>query len=86
MTQNSFIYMRGLKHAAYTVFCVADGQKYYYEPQFKVRAPFSSGQQVKRSIIEKLNYNPQNEMWMDAKTKCVMTQNEKQKRNVTDCI
>lgn len=55
MTQNSFIYMRGLKHAAYTVFCVADGQKYYYEPQFKVRAPFSSGQQVKRSIIEKLN-------------------------------
>ena len=33
-----------------------------------------------------LLYNPQNEMLMDAKTKCVMTQNEKQKRNVTDCI
>ena len=31
-------------------------------------------------------YNPQNEMLMDAKTKCVMTQNEKQKRNVKDCI
>lgn len=55
MKQNSFIYMRGLKHAAYTVFCVADGQKNYYDPQFNVKVPFSSGQQVKRSIIEKLN-------------------------------
>lgn len=55
MAQNSFIYMRGLKHAAFTVFCVEDGQKSYYDPQFKVRVPFSSGQQVKRSIIEKLN-------------------------------
>ena len=25
-------------------------------------------------------------MLMDAKTKCVLRQNEKQKRNVTDCI
>lgn len=55
MAQKSFIYMRGLKHAAFTVFCVEDGQKSYYDPQFKVRVPFSSGQQVKRSIIEKLN-------------------------------
>ena len=55
MTQNPFIYMRGLKHASFTVFCVEDGQKSYYDPQFKVRVPFSSGQQVKRSIIEKLN-------------------------------
>lgn len=55
MVQNPFIYMRGLKHAAFTVFCVEDGQKSYYDPQFKVRVPFSSGQQVKRSIIEKLN-------------------------------
>ena len=55
MTQNPFIYMRGLKHASFTVFCVEDGQKSYFDPQFKVRVPFSSGQQVKRSIIEKLN-------------------------------
>ena len=48
MAQKSFIYMRGLKHAAFTVFCVEDGQKSYYDPQFKVRVPFSSGQQVKR--------------------------------------
>lgn len=55
MAHNPFIYMRGLKHASFTVFCVEDGQKSYYDPQFKVRVPFSSGQQVKRSIIEKLN-------------------------------
>lgn len=55
MKQNSFIYLRGLKHAAFTVFCVENGQKSYYDPQFNVRVPFSSGQQVKRSVLEKLN-------------------------------
>lgn len=55
MKQNPVIYLRGLKHAAFTVFCVEDGQKSYYDPQFGIRVPFSSGQQVKRSIIEKLN-------------------------------
>lgn len=54
MEQNPFIYLRGLKHAAFTVFCVADGQKSYYDPQFKVYAPYSSGQQVKRSIMDKI--------------------------------
>lgn len=55
MKQNSFIYLRGLKHAAFTVFCVENGQKSFYDPQFNVRVPFSSGQQVKRSVLEKLN-------------------------------
>ena len=55
MKQNSFIYLRGLKHAAFTVFCVENGQKFYYDPQFNVMVPFSSGQQVKRSVLEKLN-------------------------------
>lgn len=55
MNKNSFIYLRGCKHAAFTVFCVEDGQKSYYDPQFNVRVPFSSGQQVKRSIMDKLN-------------------------------
>lgn len=55
MNKNSFIYLRGCKHAAFTVFCVEDGQKYYYDPQFNVRVPYSSGQQVKRSIMDKLN-------------------------------
>jgi hypothetical protein len=34
---------------------VADGQKYYYDPQFNRRVPYSSGQQVKRSIIDSLS-------------------------------
>lgn len=55
MTKNPFIYLRGCKHAAFTVFCVEDGQKSYYDPQFNVRVPYSSGQQVKRSIMDKLN-------------------------------
>lgn len=55
MNKNSFIYLRGCKHAAFTVFCVEDGQKFYYDPQFNVRVPYSSGQQVKRSIMDKLN-------------------------------
>lgn len=55
MNKNPFIYLRGCKHAAFTVFCVEYGQKSYYDPQFNVRVPYSSGQQVKRSIMGKLN-------------------------------
>lgn len=51
MNTNCFIYLRGLKHVNYTVFCVTDGQKTYYDPQFGMSVPYSSGQQVKRSII-----------------------------------
>ncbi|EGN57517.1 hypothetical protein PRBRB14_21070 [Hallella multisaccharivorax DSM 17128] len=54
MNQNPFIYLRGLKHAEFTVFCVEDGQKNYYDPQFGVRVPYSSGQQVKRSVMAAL--------------------------------
>jgi len=49
------IYVRTLKRAEHTVFCVADGQKYYYDAQFNRRIPFSSGQQVKRSIIDSVS-------------------------------
>jgi len=51
MNTNSFIYLRGLKHVNYTVFCVTEGQKTYFDPQFAMSVPYSSGQQVKRSII-----------------------------------
>lgn len=54
MNNSPFIYLRGLKHAEFTVFCVSDGQKFYYDPQFGVPVPYSSGQQVKRSILEAL--------------------------------
>ncbi|HWK02099.1 MAG TPA: hypothetical protein VNS58_00610 [Puia sp.] len=50
-----YIYLRGLRHAEHTVFGVNDGQKYYVDPQFGKRMAYSSGQQVKRSIIEALN-------------------------------
>lgn len=49
------IYIRTLKRAEHTVFCVADGQKYYYDAQFNRRIPYSSGQQVKRSIIDSIS-------------------------------
>ena len=52
--QTPFIYLRGLKHVDYTVFCVSDGQKSYFDPTFGFSVPFSSGQQVKRSIIDSI--------------------------------
>ena len=48
------IYVRTLKRAEHTVFCVADGQKFYYDAQFNRKIPFSSGQQVKRSLFDSL--------------------------------
>lgn len=48
------IYIRTLKRAEHTVFNVADGQKTYFDPQFGRAIPFSSGQQVKRSLLESL--------------------------------
>ena len=50
----STIYIRTLKHAEHTVFGVEDGQKRYFDPQFKRYIPYSSGQQVKRSLVDKL--------------------------------
>jgi hypothetical protein len=49
------IYIRTLKRAEHTVFCVQDGQKYYYDSQFNRRIPYSSGQQIKRSVFNKLS-------------------------------
>lgn len=55
MKNSSFIYLRGLRHAEHTVFTVNDGQKFYFDPQFGKRMAYSSGQQVKRSVIEALD-------------------------------
>lgn len=54
MKSSNFIYLRGLRHADHTVFAVNDGQKFYIDPQFGKKIAYSSGQQVKRSIIEAL--------------------------------
>jgi len=51
---STIIYVRTLKRAEHTVFCVEKGQKNYYDPQFKRSVPYSSGQQIKRSIIDSL--------------------------------
>jgi len=52
-----YIYLRALKHAEHTVFGVQDGQKTYYDTQFGQYCAYSSGQQVKRSILEELTSN-----------------------------
>ena len=51
---NPYIYLRALKHAEHTVFCVQDGQKTYFDSQFNRVVAYSSGQQVKRSILQTL--------------------------------
>lgn len=48
----SYIYLRGLRHVDHSVFCVTEGQKFYWDPVFNYKMPYSSGQQVKRSILE----------------------------------
>lgn len=47
-----FIYIRGLRQVDHTVFGVADGQKFYWNPISNDRQPYASGQQVKRSILD----------------------------------
>jgi len=54
---NTYIYLRVLKHVDFSVFCVQDGQKTYFDPQFGVSVPYSSGQQVKRSILNAVAEN-----------------------------
>ena len=48
------IYVRTLKKVDHSVFCVEKEQKNYWDPQFKKQMPYSSGQQVKRSLIDSL--------------------------------
>lgn len=50
-----FIYLRGLRHVDHSVFAVNNGQKYYTDPLTGRKMAYSSGQQVKRSILEALN-------------------------------
>jgi len=48
----STLYLRGLRQADHTVFAVADGQKTYRDPITGREQAYSSGQQVKRSILD----------------------------------
>lgn len=51
---NPFIYLRALRYVEHSVFSVADGQKFYRDPIFKSNIAYSSGQQVKRSILDSM--------------------------------
>jgi hypothetical protein len=55
MKNSNYIYLRGLRHAEHTVFSVSNGQKFYRDSQFNRQLAYSSGQQVKRSVIEAIN-------------------------------
>jgi len=50
----SFIYLRSLRYVEHTVFSVADGQKFYRDPLFGNKSAYSSGQQVKRSVMDSM--------------------------------
>lgn len=54
MKNQPYVFLRGLRHVDLSVFCVQDGQKTYYDPVFNRSVPYSSGQQVKRSILDEL--------------------------------
>lgn len=52
---SSYLFVRGLRQVSHTVFSVQDGQKTYYDPQFNRKVAYSSGQQVKRSVLDALS-------------------------------
>ena len=49
-----YLFIRGLRQVDHTVFCVENGQKTYRDPLFGTLMPYSSGQQVKRSLLDAL--------------------------------
>lgn len=51
---SSYLYLRGLRQVDHTVFCVSDGQKTYRDPMTGREMPYSSGQQVKRSVLDEM--------------------------------
>ena len=52
--QSSYLYLRGLRQVDHTVFCVSNGQKTYRDPMTRREMPYSSGQQVKRSVLDEM--------------------------------
>lgn len=54
MSNKPYIYLRGLRHVEHTVFSVQNGLKTYKDPYNHKDMAYSSGQQVKRSILQAL--------------------------------
>jgi len=52
--KKNYLIIRLLKKVDFTVFCVDSDQKQYLDKQFNVKLPYSSGQQVKRSVMDEL--------------------------------
>ena len=50
-----YLYIRGLRAVDHTVFCIQEGQKAYYDPRANFPMAYSSGQQVKRSVLDALS-------------------------------
>ncbi len=59
--KSHYIFIRTLKKVDFSVFCVDTDQKKYYDKLFNVFSPYSSGQQVKRcmmdSILDQMDVN-----------------------------
>lgn len=72
--KNNYVFFRGIRLVKSSVFCVDDDQKKFYDPVWKKMIPYSSGQQVKRSIIEDMldklgeDYSPM-QFWLTASKK-----------------
>lgn len=49
-----YVFLRGLRQVDHTVFVVQSGQKTYWDPQFSRTVAYSSGQQVKRSLLDQM--------------------------------
>lgn len=55
MTNPTYLFLRAIRRVEHSVFCVANGQKTYKDTTFGYRElAFSSGQQVKRSLLTEL--------------------------------
>lgn len=51
---SKYLFIRMLRAVDHAVFCVAEGQKTYWNPTSRTKQAYSSGQQVKRSFINAL--------------------------------
>lgn len=74
------LFIRGLKKIDFSVLCVDSGQKTYYDPISGKSLPYSSGQQVKKSIMnnvyENSDYYPSPVVFVLKKDKDKMAQKE----------
>lgn len=54
MKKSKFLFVRILRYVTFSVFCVDKDQKNYWDKNFNTKLPYSSGQQVKHSIMDSI--------------------------------